>query len=32
MKPVFWDSGLTWDHPNVPWRDPSYRIEPGDPG
>lgn len=32
MKPVFWDSGFTWDDPNVRWGDPSYRLEPGDPG
>ena len=39
MKPLFWDAidpatGLpyTWDHPNLRWRDPSYILEPGDPG
>ena len=32
MKPVFWDSGITWDDPNVRWGEPSFRLEPGDPG
>jgi hypothetical protein len=32
MKPVTWDSGVTWDDPNLRWGDPSYLLEPGDEG
>ena len=32
MKPAFWDSGIRWDDPNLRWGDPSYLLEPGDPG
>lgn len=39
MKPLLWDAinpftGLpfTWDDPNLRWGDPSYYLEPGDPG
>ena len=32
MKPVTWDSGVLWDDPNLRWGDPSYLLEPGDPG
>ena len=32
MKPVTWDSGVSWDDPNLRWGDPSFLLEPGDPG
>jgi len=39
MKTLTWDTlnpatGLpyTWDDPNIRWGDPSYVLEPGDPG
>lgn len=32
MKPVTWDSSVRWDDPNLRWGDPSYLLEPGDPG
>lgn len=39
MKPLLWDSinpftgtPFTWDDPNLRWGDPSYYLEPGDPG
>jgi hypothetical protein len=32
MKTAFWDSGLRWDDPNLRWGEPSYLLEPGDPG
>ncbi len=33
MKPVFWDSpDFKWDDRNTYWGDPSYQLEPGDPG
>jgi hypothetical protein len=32
MKPVTWDSGVRWNDPNLRWGDPSYLLEPGDPG
>lgn len=39
MKTLFWDSinpatgrPYTWDDPNLRWGDPSYILEPGDPG
>ncbi len=32
MRPVTWDSGVTWDDPNLRWGEPSYLLEPGDAG
>lgn len=32
MKHLTWDSGWNWDDPNIRWGDPSYILEPGDPG
>ncbi len=39
MKTLFWDAinpetgtPYTWDDPNIRWGDPSYVLEPGDPG
>ena len=35
MKTLYWDSGDPldcFDNPNCRWGDPSYRLEPGDPG
>jgi hypothetical protein len=39
MKPLDWDAinpltgqPFTWDDPNLRWGDPSYYLEPGDPG
>ena len=32
MRIAHWDEGLTWDDPNLRWGDPSYLLEPGDPG
>ena len=32
MKSLTWDSGYRWDDPNARWGDPSYLLEPGDPG
>lgn len=32
MKTVLWDDGTPWDDPNLRWGDPSYLLEPGDPG
>lgn len=39
MKPLLWDAinpltgtPFTWDDPNLRWGDPSYYLEPGDPG
>ncbi len=39
MKTLHWDSinphtgrPFTWDDPNLRWGDPSYYLEPGDPG
>jgi hypothetical protein len=35
MKPLYWDSTDpldVWDNPNLRWGNPSYRLEPGDPG
>ena len=32
MRPLTWDSGVRWDDPNLRWGDPSYILEPGDPG
>jgi hypothetical protein len=31
MKIATWDS-MHWDDPNLRWGDPSYLLEPGDPG
>jgi hypothetical protein len=31
-KIAYWDSGLRFDDPNLYWGDPSYILEPGDPG
>ena len=39
MKPLLWDAvnpftgtPFTWDDPNLHWGDPSFYLEPGDPG
>ena len=39
MKPLLWDAinpitgtPFFWDDPNLCWGDPSYYLEPGDPG
>ena len=32
MRPILWDDGTLWDDPNAYWGDPSYVLEPGDPG
>ena len=32
MKTIHFDDGTCLDDPNVYWGDPSYRLEPGDPG
>ena len=32
MRPVNWNEGLLWGTPNLRWGNPSYLIEPGDPG
>ena len=32
MKTAYWDSNLSFDDPNLRWGDPSYLLEPGDPG
>ncbi len=32
MRTAYWDSGLRFDDPNLRWGDPSYLLEPGDPG
>jgi len=32
MKTIHFDDGTRLDDPNVYWGDPSYRLEPGDPG
>jgi len=32
MKIAYFDSGLSWDDPNLRWGDPAYLLEPGDPG
>ena len=38
MKTLYWDAvdenghPYTWDNPNLRWGDPSYILEPGDPG
>ena len=32
MKPVTFNSGIRFGDPNLRWGDPSYLLEPGDPG
>jgi hypothetical protein len=32
MRPVTWDSGFLWEDPNLRWGNPSFQLEPGDPG
>jgi hypothetical protein len=32
MKPVRFDTGVRFDDPNLRWGNPSYLLEPGDPG
>lgn len=32
MRPLSWDDGTTFDDPNAYWGNPSYVLEPGDPG
>ena len=32
MRIATYDSGLLWDDPNLRWGDPSFILEPGDPG
>lgn len=32
MRPMLWDDGTLWDDPNSRWGEPSYVLEPGDPG
>jgi len=39
MRTLTWDTinpltgtPYTWDDPNLRWGDPSYALEPGDPG
>jgi hypothetical protein len=32
MRIASFDSGLHWDDPNLRWGNPSYLLEPGDPG
>jgi hypothetical protein len=32
MRTIRWDDGTRWDDPNARWGDPSYVLEPGDPG
>ena len=32
MKIAYFDSGLTFDDPNLRWGSPAYLLEPGDPG
>jgi len=32
VKTIRWDDGTKWDDPNTRWGDPSYVLEPGDPG
>ena len=32
MRTVHYDDGTRWDDPNFYWGDPSYVLEPGDPG
>ena len=32
MKPITWGSGLRFGDKNLRWGNPSYMLEPGDPG
>jgi hypothetical protein len=32
MRPIYWDDGTRYDDVNARWGDPSYVLEPGDPG
>ena len=32
MRVLHWDDGGRWDDVNARWGDPSYVLEPGDPG
>jgi hypothetical protein len=32
MRIVYWNSGVRWGDPNLRWGNPSYLLEPGDPG
>ena len=32
MRPMRWGDGTRWNDPNSRWSDPSYVLEPGDPG
>ena len=32
MKTAYWDATLSFDDPNLRWGNPSYLLEPGDPG
>src|SRR5437870_13878128 len=32
MKILTWDSGYRYGDPNLRWGNPSYVLEPGDPG
>jgi hypothetical protein len=32
MKNILWDAGFRFDDPNNRWGEPSYQLEPGDPG
>ncbi len=32
MRPLRWNDGTKWGDPNARWGDPSYVLEPGDPG
>ena len=32
MRPLLWDDGTRWDNINAYWGEPSYVLEPGDPG
>ncbi len=32
MKILHWGDGSVWGDPNLRWGNPSYRLEPGDPG
>jgi hypothetical protein len=32
MRVLRWDDGTRFDDPNARWGDPSYVLEPGDPG
>jgi len=32
MRPLSWNDGTTWNNPNAYFGNPSYVLEPGDPG